>query len=385
MSHDHYSHIPAQIQDSGLLCLALVARFLGQACEPAQLQHEFALSAPATTADLLRIARFLKLKAGIRRGAWERLPQIDFPAIALHKDGSFFILGGVRDDAVLVQYPQEPCPQTLSREAFEAIWTGELILLPGMSGDIRFEDVVFRYQPEGRPVLRGVSLHIRPGEIVGIIGPSGSGKSTLAKLVQRLYVPESGRVTVDGVDLAMVEPAWLRRQIGVVPQTSILFNRSVRDNIAISDPTLPMEAVIHAAKLAGAHDFILELPEGYDTVLAEQGASLSGGQRQRIAIARALINNPKILIFDEATSALDFESEQIITENMQHICKGRTTLIIAHRPSTLAMATRIVRMEKGLLVESSHEEVQGHFAFAPARSTKNTHVSPSNETQEQVV
>ena len=175
----------------------------------------------------------------------------------------------------------------------------------------------------------------QPARSIGIVGPSGSGKSTLAKLIQRLYVPESGRVLVDGIDLAMVDTAWLRRQIGVVLQENMLFNRSVRDNIALADPAMPIERVIAAAKLAGAHDFILELPEGYDTIVGERGGSLSGGQRQRIAIARALITDPRILIFDEATSALDYESERIIQENMKQIAKGRTVFIIAHRLSTV--------------------------------------------------
>src|SRR5205807_10668469 len=166
---------------------------------------------------------------------------------------------------------------------------------------------------------------------LGIVGPSGSGKSTLSKLVQRLYVPESGRVLIDGVDIAMIDVAWLRRQVGVVLQENVLFNRSVRDNIALSDPSFPTERVIAAAKLAGAHDFILELPEGYDTLVGERGSTLSGGQRQRIAIARALIGDPRILIFDEATSALDYESEAIIQCNLAQMCRGRTVFLIAHR------------------------------------------------------
>ncbi|MBV8510296.1 MAG: type I secretion system permease/ATPase, partial [Xanthobacteraceae bacterium] len=188
--------------------------------------------------------------------------------------------------------------------------------LPAIRGEIAFEHVTFRYRIDGAEVLHDVSFRIEPGQIVGVVGPSGSGKSTLAKLIQRLYVPEGGRVLVDGVDLSMIDTSWLRRQIGVVLQESMLFNCSVRENIALSDPALPMERVIEAATLAGAHDFILELPEGYDTIVGERGSSLSGGQRQRVAIARALITNPRILIFDEATSALDYESERIIQDGM---------------------------------------------------------------------
>jgi len=235
---------------------------------------------------------------------------------------------------------------------------GSRMVLPPIKGDIRFERITFRYRPDTAEVLNNVDLHVAAGEVVGIVGRSGSGKSTLTKLVQRLYVPERGRVLIDGHDLALADPAWLRRQIGVVLQENFLFNRTVRENIAISEPGMPLERVIQAATLAGAHEFILELPEGYDTVIGEHGTGLSGGQRQRIAIARALITDPRILIFDEATSALDYESEFAVMRNMQAICKGRTVLIIAHRLSTVRRAHRIVVVEKGRIIESgSHDQL----------------------------
>lgn len=230
--------------------------------------------------------------------------------------------------------------------------------LPNIKGGLSFDHVKFRYRIDGQEILKGVALDVAAGQSVGIVGSSGSGKSTLAKLVQRLYVPESGRVLVDGIDLAMVDASWLRRQIGVVLQENILFNRTVRENIALADPGMPLEQVVQAAKLAGAHDFILQLPEGYDTQIGERGGTLSGGQRQRIAIARALVTNPRILIFDEATSALDLESEQAIQRNMRLICQGRTVLIIAHRLSTVRHCDRIITVEQGRVVEDgSHEEL----------------------------
>lgn len=194
--------------------------------------------------------------------------------------------------------------------------------------------------------------------MIGVVGRSGSGKSTLTKLVQRLYVPERGRVLVDGIDLAMADASSLRRQVGVVLQENVLFARSVRDNIALADPGGPLEAVMQAARLAGAHEFISELPEGYDTLVGEHGASLSGGQRQRIAIARALMTNPRILILDEATSALDYESERIVQQNMKRIAQGRTVIIVAHRLSAVRDANRIVVMERGQIVEAgAHAEL----------------------------
>jgi subfamily B ATP-binding cassette protein HlyB/CyaB len=230
--------------------------------------------------------------------------------------------------------------------------------LPAIRGDITFDHVVFRYRIDGPEVLHDVSFSVSAGQVIGIVGPSGSGKSTVAKLIQRLYIPERGRVLVDGVDLAMVDTSWLRRQVGSVLQESVLFNQSIRDNIALPDPSMPIEQVVEAAKLAGAHDFILELPEGYDTVVGERGASLSGGQRQRIAIARALVTNPRILIFDEATSALDYESERVIQENMQRIAQGRTVIVIAHRLSTVRRSHRIITIDRGRLVEDgTHDEL----------------------------
>ena len=238
--------------------------------------------------------------------------------------------------------------------------------LPKLEGRINFEGVTFRYRPDGPEILRNISMKVNAGEVIGIVGRSGSGKSTLAKLIQRLYVPESGRVMVDGVDLNLVDTVWLRHNTGVVLQENFLFNRSVRENIALANPAMPMERVIYAAKLAGAHEFVLELTEGYDTVVGEKGSSLSGGQRQRIAIARALITDPRILIFDEATSALDYESEAIVLQNMRYICKGRTVFIIAHRLSSVRNADRILVIDKGQIVEKgTHRELlerPGYYA-----------------------
>jgi subfamily B ATP-binding cassette protein HlyB/CyaB len=229
---------------------------------------------------------------------------------------------------------------------------------PALAGKVEFEHVGFRYRPDGPEILSEVSFTAAAGEIVGIVGVSGAGKSTLLRLVQRLYAPERGRVLVDGVDLALVDATWLRRQIGVVAQDAVLFNRSVRENIALAAPDLPLEDVITAAKLAGAHDFVLELPEGYDTPIGERGARLSGGQRARIAIARALVNDPRILVLDEATAALDYESERVIHDNMARICAGRTVFIASHRLPALRLATRILTLERGRLVEDGpHREL----------------------------
>lgn len=251
--------------------------------------------------------------------------------------------------------------------------------LPAMRGHIRLEGVTFRYRVDGSEVLRDMTFDIAPGITVGIVGRSGSGKSTIAKLIERLYIPESGRILIDGIDISLADPAWLRRQIGVVLQENFLFNSSVRDNIAIHHPSANMKDIIRVAQLAGAHEFILELPEGYDTMVGEKGTTLSGGQRQRVAIARALLTNPRLLIFDEATSALDYESENIIQRNLSRICQGRTVIIIAHRLSTLRIANKIIAIDRGRLIETgSHEELiekKGLYHYLYSQQEKGWNIS----------
>ncbi|MFD0937941.1 type I secretion system permease/ATPase [Methylobacterium trifolii] len=230
--------------------------------------------------------------------------------------------------------------------------------LPPAKGQLTVRNVVFRYQPGTPEVLKDVSIDIPAGQVIGIVGPSGSGKSTFTKLLQRLYSPEKGQVLVDGIDVAQVDPAWLRRQIGVVLQENLLFNKTVQENIALANPALTRAQVIQVARLSGADEFINRMPRGYDTMIEERGANLSGGQRQRLAIARALATNPRILILDEATSALDYESERIIQDNMRHIVKGRTVVIIAHRLAAVRGCDRIIAMQDGRIVEDgSHREL----------------------------
>lgn len=239
--------------------------------------------------------------------------------------------------------------------------------LPKLEGKIRFDSVRFRYRIDGSDVLHGISFEMKENRIYGLVGRSGSGKSTISKLIQRLYIPQSGRITIDGMDISLIDPQLLRKQIGVVLQENFMFNGTVAENITIHCPGTPIEKIIEIAKIAGAHDFIMELDEGYNTVIGEKGVALSGGQKQRIAIARAIINNPRILIFDEATSALDYESESIIQKNLKEICKERTVLIIAHRLSTLSLADEIMVIDKGELKETgSHFELMkknGLYAY----------------------
>ncbi len=248
----------------------------------------------------------------------------------------------------ILNSPPEPVPQNL-------------LTLPPPRGAIEFRHVTMRYRPDAADVLRKLSLSIGAGEVVGIVGPSGSGKSTLTKLIQRLYSPQTGQVMIDGVDVAQLDPGWLRRQTGVVLQENILFNRTIHENIALGDPAMPRVMVMQAAKLAGADEFIAQLPQGYDTMVEERGANLSGGQRQRVTIARALATNPRVLILDEATSALDYESERIVQENTRSIVRGRTVIIIAHRLAAIRPCTKIFGMIQGEVVEAgTHDELMRH-------------------------
>lgn len=275
----------------------------------------------------------------------------------------------------LVQLWQEYQQASLSVERIGDIFNSptELVsrqtsqTIPGLQGKICFEKVWFRYRADTADVLKGMSFEIPAGRIVGLVGRSGSGKSTISKLIQRLYIPQNGRISIDGMDLSVLNPVALRNQIGVVLQENFIFNGTVAENISIHCPGKSIEEIMEAAKIAGAHDFIMELQQGYDTVIGEKGVSLSGGQKQRVAIARAIINDPKILIFDEATSALDYESESIIQSNMRRICKDRTVLIIAHRLSTLRIADEIMVIDRGEIVEKgSHEallEKDGLYAY----------------------
>jgi ATP-binding cassette, subfamily B, bacterial HlyB/CyaB len=233
----------------------------------------------------------------------------------------------------------------------EPAFQAERATPPAIQGRITFDHVNFRYSPKSPEIVSDMSFDVQPGEIIGVVGVSGAGKTTLMRLIQRLYTPERGRILIDGMDLNLVDTSWLRRQIGVVGQDTVLFNRSVRENIAFSDLSLSMDKVMEAAKLAGAHEFISELPEGYDTVIGERGSKLSGGQRSRIAIARALVTNPRLLLLDEATASLDYESERVIHDNMAHITKNRSVFIVAHRLPTLRLANRILVIERGRLIE----------------------------------
>ena len=283
---------------------------------------------------------------------------VAFNMIAAQVTAPVLRLSQLWQDFQQVQVSVERLGDILNAPAEPAIQARTV--LPPPRGLIEFKDVTFRYRPGSADVAKSVTLAIKPGEVVGIVGPSGSGKSTLTKLIQRLYMPQDGQILLDGADLTQVDPAWLRTNIGVVLQENLLFNRSIHDNIAFAAPAMPRAQVIAIAKLAGADEFVAKLPSGYDTMIEERGANLSGGQRQRIAIARALATNPPILIFDEATSALDYESERVIQNNMRQIVRNRTVIIIAHRLAAVRPCDRIIGMEDGRIIEAGpHDELIG--------------------------
>ncbi|HLT30748.1 MAG TPA: ABC subfamily B transporter ATP-binding protein, partial [Myxococcaceae bacterium] len=228
-----------------------------------------------------------------------------------------------------------------------------------VQGALALEDVHFTYpaRPDV-PVLQGVSLTVAPGEVVALVGPSGAGKSTVAALLARLYDPSSGVLRLDGHPLPSLDPTWLRRQVGSVAQEPLLFSATVADNIRYGRPDATDAEVEAAARVANAHDFILSFPEGYQTRVGERGVQLSGGQRQRVAIARAVLKDPRVLVLDEATSALDAESEHLVQEALERLMEGRTTIVIAHRLSTVRNANRVVVLEDGRIAESgSHQEL----------------------------
>ena len=244
---------------------------------------------------------------------------------------------------------------------------GNAITLNEIKGGVKFDNVSFKYSPNSPTVLQNFSLEVKPNTSIGIVGRSGSGKSTLTRLLQRLYYANEGAIYIDGVDIRHMNPSWLRQNIGVVLQDSYLFSGSVKENIAYAYPSASMDLILQASKVAGADEFISMLPEGYDTLVGERGSSLSGGQKQRIAIARAILTNPRILIFDEATSVLDYQSEKIISNNLSAIKKNRTIFIVAHRLSTVKECNEIIVLDKGKLIErGDHESLMkqcGYYYF----------------------
>ena len=234
----------------------------------------------------------------------------------------------------------------------------ENIPMPSIKGSIKFEEISFRFIDKGKLNLSNINFEIKKGEFVAIVGQSGSGKSTLTKLLSRLYEPLSGKISIDNIDISKVELYSLRRQIGIVPQDSILFDGTVQDNISLTNPEANTDEIVNAAKIASAHNFIMELPSGYASNVGERGGNLSGGQRQRIAIARSILQNPQLLIMDESTSALDFETERRVSLNLMEFFRGKTVLFITHRLNSIINADKIIMLHEGRIEEiGSHNEL----------------------------
>jgi ATP-binding cassette subfamily B protein len=277
-------------------------------------------------------------------------------------------LSGVWNQFQEIMISTERINDVLEAETEEDLLASPRRHISKLRGHIRFDNVTFRYHPESEiNVLENLSFEILPEQTIAVVGRSGSGKTTLSKLMLGLYPPTDGKVLIDGQDVSKVSLKSLRRQIGVVDQDTFLFGGTIRENISVAHPEAPLEEITEAARLAGADEFIQQLPMGYETQIGEGGGMLSGGQRQRLVIARALLGNPQLLIFDEATSSLDAETERIIQNNLKTILKGRTSLIIAHRLSTVRNADLILVLDKGVLIESgTHDELiaqKGHYYY----------------------
>ena len=250
-----------------------------------------------------------------------------------------------------VNLSMERLSDIVNEETEAGEYDDEQIALPPVIGSVAIEDLNFSFQASSTLQLIDVNLKVEPGEFIGVVGLSGSGKSTLMKLIARLYNPNSGKILIDDTDISKVQLSSLRSQIGLVPQDGVLFEGSISENIALNDPNIDNEKIVDAAKMACAHDFIMELPQGYATRVAEKGANFSGGQRQRLAIARMIIESPSLLIMDEATSALDADTEKKVSRNLMEVMNQKTVFFVTHRMATIMKADRVVVMDKGRVAE----------------------------------
>ncbi|MEN9243292.1 MAG: peptidase domain-containing ABC transporter [Gloeomargarita sp. DG02_4_bins_56] len=362
----HFVEVIAGIQTVKAQNLQLTARWQWQSRYARYISAGFQTVVTATTAGAM--SQFLNQLSGLLL-LWVGAFLVLKGQLTLGQLIAFRIIAGYTTSPLLrlVQLWQNFQETALSLERLadivdtpQEVAEGEPrhIPMPPITGAIRFEEVNFRFNPNSPLQLVNISLEIAPGTFVGIVGQSGAGKSTLTKLLPRLYEPESGRIFIDNYDISKVELYSLRQQIGMVLQEPLLFDGTIQENIAQANPDLPIEEVIEAAQIACAHDFIMGLPQGYNTRVGERGSALSGGQRQRIALARVLVQKPRLLILDEATSALDYDTEYQLCRNLAAACRGRTVLFVTHRLSTIRQADRILLMDQGRIVEDgTHEEL----------------------------